>query len=103
MPSSTVLNFTDPEQYETSIRGVNVKEFVAARGKYEAQLTKIDLHGLWMQRARKALPTVSHTGIPSSRVGIVFLADMNQQPMLNAGIVVSPGEIARYARIPSII
>jgi hypothetical protein len=97
MLSSTVLTLTHPEQYEKSIRASDVKEFVTGRGAYEAQLTKIDLHRLWMQLGRKALPGISHTASHKNRIPIVFLADMDQRPMLNSGILVHPGEIVCYA------
>jgi 4-oxalocrotonate tautomerase len=61
MPSSTVLSLADPEQYATNARGGIFKELVTACGLYEAQLTKIDLHHLWMRRGRKSLPIISHT------------------------------------------
>ncbi len=96
MPNSTVLSLTEPEQYEENVRGSNIKEFVTARGAYEAQLTRIELHRLWMQRGRKSLPGVSHTVVLKGRAPIVFLVDMDQQPMLNGGMVVRAGEIVAY-------
>lgn len=96
MPKSTVLSLTEPERSEEHVRGGNVKEFITARGAYAAQLTRIDLHHLWMQRLRKSLPGVSHTAVIKGRAVIVFLADMDQQPMSNGGMTVRAGEIVAY-------
>jgi AraC-like DNA-binding protein len=98
MPSSSVQTLTDPEQYENTVRGANVKEWVTHRGTYEAQLTRIDLHRLWMQRGRKSLPAVSRTVVQADRCGFVFLADLDQKPILNSGALVGPGQIVSYAR-----
>jgi AraC-like DNA-binding protein len=98
MPSSSVRTFADPEQYERAVRGANLKELVTQRGAYKAQLTRIDLHRLWMQRGRKSLPAVSRTVLQGPRCAFVFLAHLDQKPMLNSGIVVEPGQIVSHAR-----
>ena len=97
MLSSAVLTATGLQQLEQSVRGSDIKDIVTVRGTYEAQLTKIDLHGLWMQRLRKALPGITYNAIHAGRVPIIFPADMNQQPMLSSGLVAHPGEIICYA------
>src|SRR5205085_820151 len=54
MPSSAVLRFTDPDAYYAAIRTAEVKGVVTTRGDYRAELTRIELHRLWMQRDRKS-------------------------------------------------
>src|SRR5215469_16011090 len=56
MPSSRVLLFTDPLSYQVTLHGAEVELFVATKGEFRAELTQINLHKLWMQRADETLP-----------------------------------------------
>ena len=59
MPSSEVASFDDPQRYEKSVRGTNLRLVVAGRGVFAAKLTKVDLGRVWMQRGHISLPTVT--------------------------------------------
>jgi AraC-like DNA-binding protein len=93
MPGSIILKFADPEGFEQNVRASDIRETVTACGIYDAQLTKIDLHRLWMQRFRKALPGITYDAVHEGRVSIYFLAGMDHQPLLNNGIMIRPGEV----------
>ena len=97
MSSSTVLTFTDPYEYQKSVRGAEVQQFVTAPGEYRAELTRIDLHKLWMQRSREVLPRVSHAANSTSRNVIFFLADAQQPSMHHTGMELPPGCIRLYS------
>lgn len=97
MPSSTVLNLTDPHQYQSAVRGADLQVFITARGTFSAKLTRIDLHHVWMQRGHLSLSAVTRSAMRPQRSSIVFLADADQSPMLNNGNEVSPGDIVCYA------
>jgi hypothetical protein len=58
MPSISVLTFTEPDAYYAAIRTAEVDGVVTARGDYRAELTRIELHCLWMQRGVEGLPRV---------------------------------------------
>ena len=52
--------FNDPYPYQRAIRAADVEAFVTAQGPFHAELTRIDLGRVWMQRARESLPRVLH-------------------------------------------
>ena len=56
MPSSAVRTFTDPDDYAASIRATRAELTVTGRGQFTAQLVRIDLRRLWMQRFSDNLP-----------------------------------------------
>jgi hypothetical protein len=58
MPSSVVRTFTDPDDYAAAIRGGTVQLTITGRGDFNAKLTRIDLHRLWMQRFSDNLPRI---------------------------------------------
>lgn len=108
MPSSAVLRFTDPYEHQKSIRGSQAELFITAPGTYRAELTRIDLHRLWMQRSRASLPHVGRYTVSKNRAVLFFLADAGQAPIYHDGFEFSPGEIEfdslaseHYHRVPA--
>jgi AraC-like DNA-binding protein len=72
MTSSAVRTFTDPDDYAALIRNTKADMTVTARGKFTAQLIRIDVHQLWMQRFSDNLPRVGHSAGGRGRVTISF-------------------------------
>jgi hypothetical protein len=72
MPSSAVRTFTDPDDYATAIRATRAELTVKGRGDFNAKLTRIDLHHLWMQRFSDNLPRVLHSAAVTGRAFIIF-------------------------------
>jgi hypothetical protein len=72
MPSSAVRTFTDPDEYAASIRATRAELTVIGRGHFTANLTRIDLHRLWMQRFFDNLPRVGHSAPATGRAIISF-------------------------------
>jgi AraC-like DNA-binding protein len=93
MSSSAIVTFTDPYEYQTSIRGADVEIFLTAPGKYRSRLMRIDLHSLTLQRDRTSLPLIAHGSIDNDRYGISFLADADHPPTTYDGMEVNPGDI----------
>jgi AraC-like DNA-binding protein len=93
MPSSCVLTFTDPHPYQAAIRAAELEILPTAKGNFRAELTRIDLHRLWMQRGRESRPRVFHGAVSPDRAVIGFLAEMDQPAVRHCGMDVSPGEI----------
>ena len=93
MPDSTVLQFSDPYEYQASVRASDVKVLVTTSGDFQAKLARMDLHRLWMQRGRASLPLVAHTAVKKGRSPIFFLADAHQSSMHHSGMEVCPGDI----------
>jgi AraC-like DNA-binding protein len=67
MPSSAVHTFTDPDDYAAKIRNTRAEVVVTGRGQFTAEITRIDLHRLWMQRFSDNLPRVGHSTGTSGR------------------------------------
>lgn len=67
MPSNAVLSFTDPDEHHAAIRAGEARALVTTPGNYRGELTRIDLHKLWMQRGQASLPLIVHTAVSNSR------------------------------------
>jgi AraC-like DNA-binding protein len=72
MPSSAVRNFTDPDDYAAAIRQGRAELTVTGRGHFAAQLIRIDLHCLWMQRFSENVARIKHTNGLGGRAVIAF-------------------------------
>jgi hypothetical protein len=85
--------FNDPYPYQRAIRAAEVEAFVTGQGSFHAELTRIDLGRVWMQRARENLPRVLHYTTNGSRAPIIFLVDPDQPRMRHSGVKLAPGEL----------
>ena len=92
MPDSAVLPFTDPDVYHAAIRNAQVEGVVTARGSFSAELTRIDLHRLWMLRGEESLARVHNVAIGRSRVSIFFTTDRNSPEYVD-GMELPQGKI----------
>jgi AraC-like DNA-binding protein len=93
MPNSTVTMFADPHEYGTSIRASEVKVVVTAPGEFRAELIRIDLHRLWMQRSWTSLPLIAHSAVHKSRSVILFPTDAQKPSFSHSGMEVSHRDI----------
>jgi len=94
MPSSRVLAFTDPYQYQLGIRGVDrVEVFPTAGGEFRAELIQIDFDRLWIQQGQENLPRIIHAVVNKNRTGIEFPVSENQAAFRHHGINLVSGEI----------
>jgi AraC-like DNA-binding protein len=93
VPASSVQNYLDPYPYQAAIRAAELEFIPTAKGAFHAELTKIDLHKLWMQRGNESLPRVFHGVVSPKRAIIGFLSDPHQPGCRHCGIDVSPDEI----------
>ncbi len=96
MPSSAVSVFSDPFEHQQFMRGGDIAVTVTKGGKFRSELTRIDLHGLWMQRVNEALPRIQHTAL-LTRSGVFFLGDQNQQPIHHSGMQLTPDHLIFYS------
>jgi hypothetical protein len=58
MPSSATRTFTNPDRYFAGIRNLQIDGVITKRGDFRAELTRIDLHRLWMHRVEERLPRI---------------------------------------------
>ena len=94
MPDSAVLTFTDPDAYYATIRTAEVKGVVTVRGDYRAELTRIELYQLWMQRGVEGLPRIMNVRRRDPRVALCFATDQQQAPLHVRGMELGRSEIA---------
>ena len=94
MSGSAVRSFLDPWEHQTFFRAADMKVVVNAAGKYRSELTKVDLHRLWMQRNETVLPQITHLADHQYRRPICFLTDAQQAPIYRSGHEIQPGMIA---------
>ena len=88
------MTFADPDAYHANIRRTTVAEgVVTARGEYRSELTRTDLHRLWMQRGDETLARVLNFTASGQRVPILFATDQRQAAMHFSGLELSPDEI----------
>jgi AraC-like DNA-binding protein len=93
MPGSAVRSFRDPWEHQAFFRAADMKVLVTDHGDYSSELTRIDLHRLWMQRNQTSLPQITHLANHAYRCPISFLTDAQQAPIYRNGKEVQPGTI----------
>ena len=94
MPSSAVRTFSDPDDYAAAIRATKAEVAVTGRGRFAAEIIRIDLHRLWMQRFSDNLPRIGHSAATSGRAIISFRTQPG--PSLLAGAAeMQPTNIVR--------
>ena len=91
MPDSAVLTFTDADVYHAAVRNAQVEGVVTARGDFRAELTRVDLHQLWMLRGEESLARVHNVAI-GKRAAILFATDRNPPEYID-GMELPQGEI----------
>jgi AraC-like DNA-binding protein len=98
MPSSAIINYSDPDEYERAVQTetVGLRLNVMGRGMFEANATRIKLDHLRVQRARLSLPAITHSVLDKNRRVIFLQLDPDQAPILHSGIEVLPSEIVCY-------
>ena len=92
MVSSEFSTFVDPYPYQSALRG-EMEIYPTARGDFQAELTKVHLRRLWVQRSRESLPRILVGKVPPGRAAICFLVTRNAPPIRHCGIDISPGDI----------
>ncbi len=93
LPSSSILNFTDPGACQEAIRGGQVELLVTKGGDYRTELTKVALNRISIDRFDETLPRILRGAVSPNRAAIGFLTDWDQPEVRHCGVSISPGEI----------
>jgi methylphosphotriester-DNA--protein-cysteine methyltransferase len=96
MPSSAVRRFDDPDEYAAAMRALRTELTVTARGQFAADLTRVDLHNLWMQRFDDNLPRIRQSVPEAERVIISFRTRPGPELLWN-GLEILPSSLIRHA------
>jgi AraC-like DNA-binding protein len=93
MPGSSISTFTDPGAYQEAVGSAQVEVLVTARGRFRAELARIDLPQVSLQAGRETLPRVGRGTVGAERTAIYFLIGAEQTAGRHCGAELSPGEI----------
>lgn len=96
MPESAVRSFTDPDEYGTAIRAARVELSRMGSGNFGAELVKVALHRLWLQRLSESLPRLGHQDNVRGRAIFCF-ATQSSPGLLMDGHEVQPTGLMRYS------
>ena len=91
--TSKIYAFTDSNLYAQAVRAMQAEVTVVAKGEYRAELTKIDLDRVWMQRGHETLARVIWGRNSPERAPITFMTRRDQAPWNTGGTEVLPGDI----------
>jgi AraC-like DNA-binding protein len=95
-PNSAVTTFSEPCDFQRTIRGTDLRVVLNTPGDYHAELTRIDLHPLWIQDSWQSLGQIVHFALPRDRVAVHFLADAHHAPVFLDGMEVSSDDLICY-------
>jgi hypothetical protein len=93
MPDSAVLTFTDPDAYYAAIRDAQAQGVVTGRGKFRAELTRVDFHRLSIHRGEESLPRIANSAINPKLYAIIFATNPSQPSVYVSGLELSPADI----------
>ena len=93
MPSSAFRTFSDPDEHAAAIRAAKATILVTKPGEYRAELTRVDLHRLWMQTSRTVLPHVARYSVARDRSVVLFPGEAHRGSIHHTGIELSHGEM----------
>jgi AraC-like DNA-binding protein len=97
MPSSAILNVSDPYEYQAALSdSEDLKCIITAPGDYHADLTLIDLHQLQLQRGSVSLPRIVYSAHTNDLCNFCF-STADQPPVLFNGIEVPQVSMAFYS------
>jgi AraC-like DNA-binding protein len=90
-----VRSFADPDAYHAAIRDAHVEGVITGRGDFRAELTRIRLDRLSLQRSAESLARIAYSAIDPKVAGIVFPTAPGPPIYVN-GLEASHGEIVAY-------
>ena len=97
MPSSRVLTFTDPHEYQAAVRTMEAEIFPTTGGDFRAELTHINFDRLWTQAGSESLPRIARGLIKSDRVAVSFSRRRDQTGNSINGMDISPGTLVVHS------
>ena len=90
---SKALCFNDPLSFQAAISTADLELLPTARGEFRAELTKVCMDQLWMQRFYQNLPLVNAGAMKRGRRVFTFFTSAEPQAMRHCGMDVLSGDI----------
>jgi AraC-like DNA-binding protein len=91
--SIKALCFSDPLSFQAAISTADLKLLPTARGQFRAELTKVCLDQLWMQRFYQNLPLINAGAMKPGRRVFTFFTSAEPAAMRHCGMDVLSGDI----------
>ena len=93
MVSITALSFSDPVAFQGAISTANLEFLPTTKGPFWAELTKVCMDQLWMQRFYQSLPLINAGAMKPGRRAFTFLTSAEPAAMRHRGMDVSSDDI----------
>jgi AraC-like DNA-binding protein len=90
---STALGFSDPLSFQAAISTADLELLPTARGQFRAELIKVCMDQLWMQRFYQNLPLIAAGAMKPGRRVFTFFTSSEPQAMRHCGMDVLSGDI----------
>ena len=95
MSASFIRTFTDPDVYHAAISDAQTEGVITGRGVFRAEITRIRLDRLSLQRSEESLARVSYSAIDPRVAGVVFPTEPGLPVLVNS-LEASCGDIIVY-------
>jgi AraC-like DNA-binding protein len=90
---STALGFSDPLSFQAAISTADLELLPTARGQFRAELTKVCIDQLWLQRFYQNLPLINTGAMKPGRRVFTFFTSAEPARMRHCGMDVLSGDI----------
>jgi len=90
---STALCFSDPLSFQAAISTADLELLPTARGHFRAELTKVCMNQLWVQRCYQNLPLMIAGAMKPRRRVFTFLTSAEPEAMRHCGMDIVSGDI----------
>jgi AraC-like DNA-binding protein len=93
MPEIAIQTFTDPDEYQSSIRATDVSVLLTGSGPFRVKLSLMNLHRLWMRSGTSSQPYIMQGAWINERCVVSFLVGDDETPYHHNGLSVPPGSM----------
>ena len=93
MAWSTALGFNDPLSFQAAISTADLELLPTVGGQFRAELTRVCMDQLWMQRFYQNLPLINAGAMKPGRRVFTFFTSAEPQAMRHCGMDVLSGDI----------
>ena len=93
MASIKALCFSDPLSFQAAISTADLQLLPTARGPFRAELTRVCMDQLWIQRFYQNLPLINAGAMKPGRRVFTFFTSAEPQAMRHCGMDVLSGDI----------
>jgi hypothetical protein len=97
MPGGGTCTFTDPDQYQASLRQARIDLLVTSISGFKARLTWAELHRLHLWRCEEERPCIAYVSLAPSQLFVAFPTNPDPPPLWG-GVEVQTGDIMVHSR-----